>query len=97
MPKNKAGSFGSIKNHLNSIYDSEKINTDPYARKIKKLISDFNISNKLQKEFNWSEDTVLLISYADSIYSGKKNNTLKALKSFHYKNNDRKQWIILQL
>tara|TARA_B000000609_G_scaffold135620_1_gene111362 strand:+ start:2464 stop:4209 length:1746 start_codon:yes stop_codon:yes gene_type:complete len=83
MQKNKAGSFGSIKNHLNSIYDSEKINTDLYARKIKKLISDFNISNKLQKEFNWSEDTVLLISYADSIYSSKKNNTLKTLKSFH--------------
>ena len=83
MQKNKAGSFGSIKNHLNSIYDFEKINTDLYARKIKKLISDFNISNKLQKEFNWSEDTVLLISYADSIYSSKKNNTLKTLKSFH--------------
>ena len=83
MQKNKAGSFGSIKNHLNSIYDSEKINTDLYARKIKKLISDFNISNKLKKEFNWSDDTVLLISYADSLYSSKKNNTLKTLKSFH--------------
>ena len=69
MQKNKAGSFGSIKNHLNSIYDSEKINTDLYARKIKKLISDFNFSNKLQKEFNWSENTFIPLMRLHSVAS----------------------------
>ena len=85
MEKAKKNFLKIIKSNLNLIYDADQVDINLYSKKIKTIISDFNSSHKSKKEFDWSESTILLISYADSIYSDDKKNTIRVLKSFHKK------------
>ena len=70
-----------VKEKLQLLYENIDINL--YEKKIKELINSFNIENSEIKNFVLSQNTVLLICYADSIYFKDKNKTLNTLKKFH--------------
>ena len=75
-----------ILKRLNYIYDLLMPNKKilQYSKQINNLINDykFSIQNSSDKEA-WSEKTVLLITYADSINKGFKGKTLNDLTNFY--------------
>ena len=77
--------FREISDKLILLYnnDENKIDINFYDKKIKELIGKFNKENPLINNFDLSENTVVLISYADNIYLNNKKQTLKTLKKFH--------------
>ena len=75
-----------ILKRLNYIYDLLLPNKKilQYSKEINKLIHDHKLSiqNRSGKEA-WSEKTVLLITYADSINTGFKGKALNDLSNFY--------------
>ena len=70
--------FKEISDKLILLYnnDENKIDINFYDKKIKELIGKFNKENPLINNFDLSENTVVLISYADNIYLNNKKQTL---------------------
>ena len=77
--------FKEISDNLILLYknDENKIDINFYNKKIKQLINKFNIENREINNFVFSENTILLISYADNIYFKDKKQTLNTLKKFY--------------
>ena len=77
-----------ILKRLNFIYRSiiSEDKTLEYSKKINKLINNYkNIGPKNSKNDYWSENTILLITYADSISRGLSGKTLNDFGKFYKK------------
>ena len=74
--------FREISDKLILLYknNENKIDINFYDKKIKELIGKFNKENPLINNFDLSENTVVLISYADNIYLNNKKQTLNTEK-----------------
>ena len=77
--------FKEISDKLILLYknDENKIDINFYDKKIKQLINKFNIENREINNFVLSENTILLIAYADNIYFKDKKQTLNTLENFY--------------
>ena len=77
-----------ILKRLNFIYRSiiSEDKTLEYSKKINKLINNYkDIGPKNSKNDYWSENTILLITYADSISRGLSGKTLNDFGKFYKK------------
>ena len=77
-----------ILKRLNYIYETiiSKEKTLEYSKKINRLINHYKKSEpKYEKKDAWSENTILLITYADSIKKGISGRSLNNFGTF-YKN-----------
>ena len=75
-----------ILKRLNYIYDTiiSKEKTLEYSKKINRLINHYkNLEVKTETKDAWSESTILLITYADSISKGISGKSLNNFGKFY--------------
>ena len=88
--KNKVNEYVNldILKRLNYIYKSiisEDITLE-YSKKITKLINNYKkILPEIEKEEAWSENTILLIAYADSVSKGVSGKSINDFGKFYKK------------